>query len=617
MTRDKLASFLWPDWPDDQAQHNLRQTLYAIRKALPDPVGKEVLRAVDGGLALNRELVETDVWNLEEKVDQGTRESLEYSVGLYRADLLEGFRAKSDIFDDWLEVERTRLREVACNALSRLIQIYADDDNPKPAIDLSQRLVALDPIREEAHRTLMQLYHRSGQRTAALKQYQTCEKILRREIDSAPEPETTELYMTIRRVAQPAGEKGIGPQAASEPLAIPDKPSFAVLPFENLTSNPDHDFFADGMTENIITGLGRLHWFFVIARNSTFTYKDSSASVKQIAQELGVRYVVEGSILNFDNTVRITARLVDATADHQIWAETYDREIGDFFTIQDEITQSIITSIEPRFVTAEARRTRFKDPASLQSWECVIRARWHLWNWKKEDCEKAHQLLRVALELDRDNAQALADLAAVNVINALYGWGGSPRQSLADAHEAARMAVAADSEDAWAHAMLGLVRAFLRDHDGAIRSLESALDLYPNFAMARGFLGYVLAFKGRAKQAFEELNMALRLSPRDRCIVLWYAAMGAAAFTEGDYETAIHWAKNSVQENPDWPSGHRILAASYGHLNRESEARTAVAEVLRLIPDQTIRNLADQSPFADAQVHKNWIEGMRKAGMPE
>jgi TolB-like protein/Tfp pilus assembly protein PilF len=398
-------------------------------------------------------------------------------------------------------------------------------------------------------------------------------------------------------------------------LELPDRPSIAVLPFANMSGDPEQEYFADGIAEDIITALSRFRWFFVIARNSTFTYKDKTADVKQVAQDLGVRYVLEGSVRKAGNRVRISAQLIDAPNDHHVWAERYDRDLEDIFAVQDEITQSIVTSVGPEFLSAEMQRAQRKDVRSLDAWDCVMRASSHHSRYTRQDVAEAQRLLRKAIKLDPLSAGAFCLLAFTHLMQAQFGWSESVNQSIQEAAKAAQRAVAIDDRDAWAHTAVGLVDLISRRYEDTIRRLEKAIDLNPSLANAHGALGQVLALAGEYEAAVEQINKAIRLSPRDPFMAYWVAHLGLAAFAAERYDEAREWGVKTIRENPQFPGGYRLLAASYGQLDRKKEAQTALKEVLLLLPGMTIEDVRKQVPFKKPGDLERYLDGLRKAGL--
>jgi len=398
-------------------------------------------------------------------------------------------------------------------------------------------------------------------------------------------------------------------------LPLPHKPSIAVLPFVNMSGDPDQEYFSDGIAEDIITALSKFRWFFVTARNSTFTYKGKSVDVKEVAKSLGVRYVLEGSVRKAGNRLRITAQLVDAPSGHHVWAERYDRDLNDIFAVQDEITERIVASVGPEFLSAEMQRAQRKDLRSLDAWEYVMRAALHHSRYVKEDVVEAQRLLRKAIELDPLNAGGFSLLAFTHLTQVQFGWTESAEESIQEATKAAQSAVAIDDRDALAHTALGLVDLFSRRYDDAIRRLEGAIDLNVNLAYAYGGLGQALALSGEYEKAVVQINKAVRLSPHDPFIVYWFGHLGLAAFADARYEEACEWGRKVVRENPQFPGGHRLLAASYGQLGRINEAAMELKELLRLMPGMIPEDVRKQVPFKKANDMERYIEGLLKAGL--
>jgi len=309
----------------------------------------------------------------------------------------------------------------------------------------------------------------------------------------------------LKNIARPVRVYQLRPEASGEArasagrLALPDKPSIAVLAFQNLSGDIEQEFFADGIAEDIITALSKSHWLFVIARNSSFTYKGKPVDVRQVGKELGVRYVLEGSVRKAGNRVRITSQLIDASSGHHVWAERYDRALEDIFAVQDEITHSIIGAIAPGIVAAEIKRSEGKDAAELGQWERVMRAHWHVQRLTREDCLQAMRLIDEILQRDPKNALALADLAYNWHMGGLFGWTEEPLPVATErVGEAARRAVAADDQDATAQTSLGLYELFTNRHDEAIKRLQRAIELDPNSSFAR-VPGHCLQFRRRAR----------------------------------------------------------------------------------------------------------------------
>ena len=428
----------------------------------------------------------------------------------------------------------------------------------------------------------------------------------------------------LKNIARPVRVYQLRPEAATAAakpasgLALPDKPSIAVLAFQNMSGDVEQEFFADGIAEDIITALSKAHWLFVIARNSSFSYKGKSVDVREVGRDLGVRYVLEGSVRKAGNRVRITAQLIDATSGHHVWAERYDRALEDIFAVQDEITRSIIGAIAPGIVAAEIQRTRGKEAAQLGQWERVMRAHWHVWRFTREDCREAFHLTDEILRRDPNNALALADLSFNWHFGGVFGWTTEPiAKAMEKSGDAARRAVAAEDRDATAQAALAVYEVFSNRHDDAIKRLMHAVELDPNSSLARGQLGVALSFGGEPDRSIAALEDAKRLSPRDYLMVIWHAVDAWSHLHAERFADAMACAKQAIEFNPAFPDSHGILAAAAAHLWQMTEAQAGLAEFVRLLPELTLSDPRLIRPFRRPADRERFFAGLRKAGLAE
>jgi TolB-like protein len=400
-----------------------------------------------------------------------------------------------------------------------------------------------------------------------------------------------------------------GPSPA---LPLPDRPTIAVLPFTNMSGDPEQEYFSDGISEDIITGLSRLRWFFVIARNSSFVYKGKAVHIKQVAEELGVGYVVEGSVRKSGDRVRITAQLNDVSTGSHIWAERYDRELANVFAVQDEITESIVAAIEPQLYAAENFRARRKPPGSLDAWDLVMRALSHYWRVTRQDNVVAQALLEKAITIDPDYGQALGVLATSHTFSAHMGW--AELATVAPiAERAALAAVLADSADPWAHHGLGCVYLFTRRFDDSLAEFELALRLNPSFSLAQGYYGLALSYCGQWEQGDEAARRALRLSPRDPLSALYYGIAAYAQFVGRNYDEAIRLAHEATRQRGDFVGGHRVLTAAAGMAGLDEVAKIALRELRRAQPNISLAWLANEMPMKREADRQHYLEGFRRA----
>jgi adenylate cyclase len=424
----------------------------------------------------------------------------------------------------------------------------------------------------------------------------------------------------VYRWTDAAADPTPGTAAAEGAPPLPDKPSIAVLPFTNMSGDPEQDYFSDGITEDIITELSRFRSLFVIARNSSFHYKGQSPKVQDVGRELGVQYVVEGSVRKAGDRVRITAQVVEAASGNHLWAERYDRDLEDIFALQDEMTQTIVGAVEPELGAAERDRAARKPPESLDAWETYQRGLWYLWGFTKDGLAEAQRVLRRAQELDPGFATAYAFESYAHYLDVMLGFTEAPGESLEAASTAAKQALALDDKDPVAYFALGRVYMLRGKHDASIAELEMAISLSPSFTQAHLGLGAALILSGRLEEAAEALDKAIRLSPRDP--VLW-GTMGFRSLTcilLQQYEAAAEWARRAVHEPRAagagyWP--YAMLASALGNLGQIAEAREAVEEAQRRKPDLSIAYLEALMSTKQPGGLDPYLDGLRKAGLSE
>jgi TolB-like protein len=363
--REKLMALLWSDRGDEQARASLRQALAEMRRVLGH---FSAVRTEHDAISLDPALVAVDALEFERLAKAGKWEE---AAGLYRGPLLDSHGVRGDAFEDWVRVERTRLHDLAVGVLERL----AGSQSAEAALAAAQRLLVLDPAREETHRLLMRLYAAAGQRAQALRQYDHCRDVLHRDLQARPDAETERLHRQIQNETTPPPPARTS-VATTEPASpLENRPSIAVLPFTNMSGDPAQDYFSDGITEDIITELLRFRSLFVIARHSSFAFKGSATDVRDVGRKLGVRYVVEGSVRRAGNRVRVTAQLVDAEGGNHVWAEHYDRELADIFDLQDEVTRQIVVNIAPRLQAADYSSAKRRAPEDMRAYDHYLQAK--------------------------------------------------------------------------------------------------------------------------------------------------------------------------------------------------------------------------------------------------
>ena len=404
--------------------------------------------------------------------------------------------------------------------------------------------------------------------------------------------------------------------ASGETLALPDKPSIAVLAFDNLSGDPEQEYFADGIAEDLITALSRLRWLFVTARNSTFAYKGQSPDIRRVGQELGVRYVLEGSVRRSGARVRVSAQLIDATTGNHVWAERYDRELADLFDLQDEITETIAAAIEPEIGEIERDRARRKPPDNLDAWESYQRGLWHFYQFTGDENRRARELFGRALEFDPGFAPVHASLAYSHLLDVSLGWGDNPGKSLGHAHLKAQKAVALDDKDSFAHTMLGRFYVVTGDLNAATDEFGAAIGLNPSFALAHYGLGQAMMGLGQPDVGITEIDSAERLSPHDPFVWLFDVNRSLACFSKPDYEAALRHAEKAKRRGAQsgfWPDTE--AAAALAQLGRHEEATRALRSARAHQPKLSMLFVRRALPFKRQEPFENFFDGLRKAGL--
>lgn len=401
------------------------------------------------------------------------------------------------------------------------------------------------------------------------------------------------------------------------PLAPPDRPSIAVLPFTNMGGDSDQDYFVDGITEEIITALSRVRWFFVIARHSSFAYRNKGMDAKQIARELGVRYVLAGSVRRSDDRIRVSAQLIEGSSGNNVWARSYDRALSDVFAMQDEMTQTIVGAIEPELGRAERERARVRTRDNLDAWSTYQRGMFHLYRCTREDLSEARSLFRQAIAIDPELGPAYSGEAEAYYYEVVYGFAQSNQENREKAIGPAHRAVTLNPEDAGAHCTLGRIRYLRREYPPAISELGAALELNPSLALAHYGLGAALVFSGRAAESLSHLEAAIRLSPHDPNMGSFLVRIADAKYFATDYEGAVAFALKALgQRNFQW-SRYAVLIAALGQLGRLDEARHYLEEVTRHRPDFSIAFVRSTHLFGKPNIMAHYCEGLREAAVPD
>lgn len=399
---------------------------------------------------------------------------------------------------------------------------------------------------------------------------------------------------------------------------FPEKPSIAVLPFTNMSGDPEQDYFSDGITDDIITGLSRSPWLFVIARNSSFVYRGKSMDVRSIARELGVRYILEGSVRNSGQRIRVTAQLIDGVSGSHVWAEKYDGQLEDVFDLQDEITRNVVASAQTEIHLSggAVHMTDRKERPNMQVWELVARAWSALYGLNRESLLEAERFALQAIDMAPASCEAHLLYAGARLHLVWMGFAENAEDMLESGYEAAKRAVELDERNEYAHWICSLALLNKRDFEGALYEVNRSIELNPNCSLAHGTRGTVLCYSGHPEESIRSNEIAIRSNPKDVSLFFRFTGIAIAHLVSQRFEEASEWAAKAVQMKPGWDFGHIVLISSLFHLGKRDEALEASGRFLQTFPNATISSV-ERLPFKDDGDREMLRQGLRGAGIPE
>lgn len=618
-TRERLAGLLWGDRGDEQARDSLRQSIAVLRKDLGEN-GAPILKSTGDLIELRSDVVAIDVAEFFATTLGENVQSLRRAATFYQGDLLTDLALREAAFEEWLAAERRRLNAAAIKLFDQLAELEVGSAQ----IDIAQRLTELDPLREASHRRLMIAYANCGEKTLALQQYDVCKKLLRDELDVEPARETQELRRTIAQgeyhpvnvVAAPVVSSQSHDAISGNSVTV--LPSLAVLPFANLSGGPEQDYFADGVVEDIITALSRFKSFAVISRNSSFVYKGRKVDARLVASELGVRYVMDGSVRRSGAKLRIAAQLIDCQTGSNLWAENFDGTDDDVFDFQDRITANVAMLVEPRIQSAEIERSKRERPGSTAIYDIYLKVLPKLASDVDSDSEEAFALLQQALKLEPNNALLLAH--AVRVIDFRFSQGKEPidPDNLKQCAEWAYRGLqyAAGDSTVMVYCGLALLQT-VKDYDLGMAVIQTAVNNNPNSLMvvARAGVGHLLC--GSLNLAMAYFQRAIELTPGN--VEAHYSLTGIAhaQMILGNYAEAVSWATRSLALNSQYDPTYWMLIAAHAQLGHTEEATKYLKAFKKFATHVTISKLRQGQAAKDPNRHASIFEGLRLAGLPE
>jgi TolB-like protein len=604
-TRERLCGLLWADRSDEQARSSLRQALTGLRREL-GAAGSTVLRTSDDQVALALDHLDVDLIRFRQLCREGAPGSLRAAATLFRGALLADTALREADFGDWLAEERRRLSDLAVTLFDRL----AAAETGAAAIAAARQLLSLDPLRESSHRSLMTALARAGETALALQQYDVCVQLLKTEFGVGPDAETLRLKSDIasRQLAGESAPPVVVRAGFNAETARPERARLAVLPFANLSEDREQQYFADGLTEDLITALAQQPGYFVIARDSAFSFKGTTGDAAAIAAKLGVRHIVGGNVRRAGSRVRVNAHLIDTHSGAHLWSHRYDHELTDIFATQDDIVASIVEALTGR-IADPGGRARYR-PSNLEALDLVMRGR-ALWRIDEASAIASLSLFERAIALDPNYSEAYFWLAQGQCMSWLhYGLPLEPsrRNSMINATKAVSLA----PHDAASHSVLGQVLMYERQLGRAEEEYSAALKINPNETDALINMSDLRVMQGRGKEAVVYGERALQADPQPMGYV--YHVLGQAQFAAWDYEKAVRTLKH---EEAFRAGSRRFLAATLAVLGRLNEARQEAGLFMAAYPHFRTSHWAETQPFENLAMRDKFVEAYRLAGLPD
>ena len=617
VTRESVSDLLWTDRGAEQARHSLRQTLLVLRREMPDVIGGDArtLSFIPG-------MVETDVGRFRMLARKADRADLAEAAQVYEDALLDRFPLVAGEFDDWLRTARAELNDQAVEVMRRLVDVCLAASDVHPAILAAERMVALDLLREDSHRRLMQVYFTAGRRADALRQYETCVEVLRRDLDVGPSTETIAAAERARTGTIPIGTlvdrsvQGVAhvtyPQASSGP------PWVAILPFGSMSVDPTPGYFATGLVQDMVTMLSALREPIVMSPHYARNYFGSPQDPRSVAHDLGVHYLVTGSVRHAAPWLRISVELTKADEGNVLWAQSFDTKDFSLFDAQDSIARRIVYTIVPRILESELRRVRAKRPGSLTAYDLLLQGRELMYRLDRQGYQDAGTALRQSITLDPGYAPAHAQVADWYALLIGQGWSSGSANDIEACDIAARGAIERDTLNAKALSLHAHIRSFLhRDYASARNLFDVALDAAPNDASTWMWSACTYAYINDATEAVRRAETAHRLSPLDPLAFRYLSTLCIAKYTAGEFEEAVSWGEKALIANPSYTANLRFTIASLVETGEMDRAHEMVAQLMEIQPDFRIGPMRQNHPFRDqdqrdALAHRLWI-----AGLPE
>lgn len=605
IARTTLTGLLWGERDEAQARASLRQSLSELRTALGESAEALVANKESITWRTNGAWIDTKVL---EAATAGPSEARDEAVSLFKGDFLEGFAIDEPGFDQWLTTERERLRLVVSSMHAGLMKAAEQQGRLEKAVNHGLGLLTLDPLQEQVHRALMRLYAAQGRPDAALAQYDRLEHELSSQLDVKPDAETEALFRSIRSSRRESAPRAQGKPAAASP---PDKPSVTVLPFVNLSSDREHGFFADGLTQDIIAALSQIKDLSLISNNA----KGVRAENTDIAKELGVRFILEGSVRAAGKRIRVTAHLIDSSTAGHVWSERYEGDVGDIFAVQDQITHAIALAMQVKLAAGEMARFWEGQTRNLRAWEKMVAARDAFLRFNRTANAHARHLLEEAISIDPNYTGAI-------VLHGMtYWWDARFNKSIAVEHSLrlaevdSQKSLAVNPDLGIAHMLRGGIAWLRNDHDQAIKLVEQAVRFAPSDAHSVAFLAMLYMYGGENERAMVTLKLAMRLCPQYPSWYTYYLAL--IHMWMSNHAAALEAAETYLGQEPDEPFAFAILAMILAFQGRKTEAAEMIRRLRERFADFSMTEIHMSQHYRERANMDKVVNALREAGLPD
>jgi DNA-binding SARP family transcriptional activator/Tfp pilus assembly protein PilF len=605
IARTTLVGLLWGERDEAQARASLRQSLSELRGALGEAAEAIKANKETVSFAAGAAWLDTKVLEAAASGDNGA--ALGEAAALSGGDFLEGLLIDEPAFDQWQTGERESFRRMALTLHDRLMKQSEHDGNIEAAVTHGLKMLGLDPLQEQMHRALMRLYLRQGRPDAALAQYERCERELSSQLGVRPEAETEALMRSIRA----SRREGPPKPATKPPAAMAEKPSITVLPFANLSAEREHGFFAQGLTQDIIGALSRIKELLVVSSNA----KQMSAGIVDLAQELGVDFVLDGSVRAAGSRIRVTAHLVDGRSGKHVWAERYEGELADIFAVQDQITQAIALAMQVKLTAGDMAQTWEGQTRNLRAWEKAVTARDAFLRFSKSDNENARQLLEEAISIDPGYTGAMVLHGMTHWWDARFNRSIERDHSLRLAEDDCQRVLALDPHLGIAQMLRGGIAWLRGDNDQAMKFAEKAVSLVPSDAHSVAFLAMLCMYAGEHKKSIATLKHAMRLCPQYPPWYTYYMAYNNL-WTD-NLPAALELGRLYHRQEPDEPFAFILLATIFAFQGKKKEAAEMIGELRLRFPGFGMGEMRISQHYREREKFEKVTQVLRAAGLPD